>query len=91
MIIDVHAHVFAFPKIKQPGSTTFMSAEDQIAVMNAKGVDKAVILPLSHSAAVHLIDLNRIDGWFANPLDLHPFKFIKIKARRIPSGVAMAR
>jgi len=51
MIIDVHAHVFAFPKIKLPGSTTFMSAEDQIAVMNAKGVDKAIILPLNNAEA----------------------------------------
>jgi len=48
MIIDAHAHVFAFPKIKLHGSTTFMSAEDQIAVMNAKGVDKAIILPLNN-------------------------------------------
>ncbi|MBU4198646.1 MAG: amidohydrolase [Verrucomicrobia bacterium] len=49
MIIDVHAHVFAFPKLKGPGAaTTFMSAEDQIAVMNTKGVDKAIILPLNN-------------------------------------------
>lgn len=48
MIIDVHAHVFAFPKIKMPDSTTFMSAEDQIALMNAKGIDKAIILPLNN-------------------------------------------
>ena len=49
MIIDCHAHVFAFPKIKLPGSTTLMSAEDQIAVMNAKGVDKVIILPLNNA------------------------------------------
>ena len=48
MIIDVHAHVFAFPKIKLRGSTRFMSAEDQLAVMDAKGVDKAIILPLNN-------------------------------------------
>lgn len=48
MIIDAHAHVFAFPKIKNKGAnTTFMSMEDQIAVMNAKGVDQAIILPLN--------------------------------------------
>lgn len=48
MIIDVHAHVYADPKIKpHPGSTTFMSAKDQIAVMDRLGVDKAVILPLN--------------------------------------------
>ena len=48
MIIDVHAHVYAFPKIKPTfGSTTFMAVEDQIAVMDRLGVDKAVILPLN--------------------------------------------
>jgi len=48
VIIDVHAHVYAFPKIKpRPEATTFMSAEDQIAVMDRLGVDKAVILPLN--------------------------------------------
>lgn len=48
MIIDVHAHVFADPKIRpRPGATTFMSARDQINVMDALGVDKAVILPLN--------------------------------------------
>ncbi len=48
MIIDIHAHVYAFPKLRaHPDATPFMSAEQQIAVMDAKGVDKAVILPLS--------------------------------------------
>ena len=49
MIIDVHAHVYAHPRIKpSPDATTFMSAEDQIAVMDRLGVDKAVILPLNN-------------------------------------------
>jgi hypothetical protein len=47
MIIDCHARVFAAPRLRpRPETTTFMSAEQQIAVMNAKGVDKAVIPPL---------------------------------------------
>ena len=46
-IIDVHAHVFAFPKLKpKADATTFMSMQDQIKLMDAKGIDKAVILPL---------------------------------------------
>jgi oligopeptide transport system substrate-binding protein len=52
-------------------------------------LSKAVVLPLSHSAAVHLIDLERVDGWFPNPLDIHPFKFIRFKERRAPTGIAM--
>ena len=48
MIIDVHAHVYADPRIRpHAGGTTFMSARDQIAVMDRLGVDKAVILPLN--------------------------------------------
>ena len=50
MIVDVHAHVYADPKIKSGGAaTTFMSAEDQIAVMDRLGVDKTVILPLNNA------------------------------------------
>ena len=56
MIIDVHAHVFADPKIKpKPEATTFMSAADQITVMDRLGVDKEAILPLNNAecAAEH--------------------------------------
>ena len=39
MIIDCHAHAFAFPKLKHsPDSTPFMSAEQQIALMCAEAV-----------------------------------------------------
>ncbi len=48
MIIDLHAHVYAWPKIRpNPKGTTFMSMQDQVAVMDRLGVDKAVILPLN--------------------------------------------
>ena len=51
MIIDCHAHVFAFPKIKPypSAASTFLSVEDQIKIMNAKGIDKAVILSLNNA------------------------------------------
>lgn len=49
MIIDIHAHVFAFPKfLKHPDRPDmFMSAEQQIGRMDEKGIDKAVILPIN--------------------------------------------
>jgi peptide/nickel transport system substrate-binding protein/oligopeptide transport system substrate-binding protein len=50
---------------------------------------KAAILPLYHQAAVHLINLDHVDGWFPNPLDIHPFKFVKFKPFRAPQGIAM--
>lgn len=49
MIIDIHAHVFAWPKrINRNAKTPFMSMQEQIAVMDAQGVDKACILPLNN-------------------------------------------
>jgi peptide/nickel transport system substrate-binding protein/oligopeptide transport system substrate-binding protein len=54
-------------------------------------LSKAAILPLSHTPAVHLIDLERVGGWYPNILDIHPFKFIGFKERKGPSNVAIAR
>jgi predicted TIM-barrel fold metal-dependent hydrolase len=48
MIIDMHAHVYAFPKIRaRPDGTPFLSAAEQIGIMDKLGVDKTVILPLA--------------------------------------------
>lgn len=50
MIIDAHAHVFACPKIKpRPGTAAFMSAAEQIRLMDSNGIDKAVIMPLNNA------------------------------------------
>ena len=45
---------------------------------------KAAILPLDHSPAINLINTNSVDGWYSNPLDIHPFKFLKYKSRVTP-------
>lgn len=50
MIIDAHAHVFLRPTMTASGHTP-MSAEDQVAVMDAKGIDRAIILPLNNPEA----------------------------------------
>jgi uncharacterized protein len=53
MIIDAHAHVFMNPQVRyMPGSSTFMSAKNQIAIMDRFGIDKAVILPASNPEAM---------------------------------------
>ena len=47
MIIDAHAHVFAFPKLRcKTGGERFQSPQQQIDMMDAKGIDAAVVLPL---------------------------------------------
>ena len=53
MIIDCHAHVFMDPKmlIYSHTETPLMSAEEQVALMDAKGIHQAVILPLNNAEA----------------------------------------
>ena len=48
MVIDVHAHVLRWPVLKKfNNGLPLMSAEEQVRRMNEKGIDKAVILPLT--------------------------------------------
>ncbi len=47
-LIDAHAHVYANPKIRNtPTGAPFLSAEQQIEIMDRLGIDKAVIMPLN--------------------------------------------
>ncbi len=51
MIIDCHAHMFAFESIRSYKwlEDTILSVEQQIKIMDSEGIDKAVILPLHHA------------------------------------------
>jgi len=37
------------------------------------------ILPIYYYVTQNLIDMNKWDGWYPNPLDIHPWKFIRPK------------
>ncbi len=50
-------------------------------------LETAVVLPVSHSPAVNLIDLSVVDGWFPNPLDIHPFKHVRLLGMTPAPGV----
>lgn len=45
------------------------------------------VLPVSHSPAINLIDLQAIDGWYPNPLDIHPVKYLEFTHRSPAPGV----
>ncbi|GAB4223956.1 MAG: peptide ABC transporter substrate-binding protein [Spirochaetales bacterium] len=51
----------------------------------------AVVLPIGHSPAINLIDLQFLEGWYPNPLDIHPFKFIKFAPFKPLPGVIQRR
>ncbi|MCQ2610460.1 MAG: peptide ABC transporter substrate-binding protein [Treponema sp.] len=37
-------------------------------------LDSGLIMPISHSIDLNIIDFDSIGGWTANPLNIHPFK-----------------
>jgi len=73
-LIDAHAHVFANPKIKNTAaSATFLSAEEQIAIMDRLGIGKAVILPF---ASVEAPGEHQSIGEVLSICDKFPGRFI---------------
>ncbi len=53
-------------------------------------LDGGPVLPISYTPALNLIDENEIDGWYPNPMDIHPFKYLVYAAYRPLPGVAQA-
>ncbi|HOV37210.1 MAG TPA: peptide ABC transporter substrate-binding protein [Spirochaetales bacterium] len=45
------------------------------------------VLPIGHTPAINLIDLQFVDGWYPNPLDIHPFKYVRFTPFKLLPGV----
>jgi peptide/nickel transport system substrate-binding protein/oligopeptide transport system substrate-binding protein len=54
-------------------------------------LERGTVLPISYTPAVNVVDVNELDGWFPNALDIHPFKYLSFRAFRPLPGVARAR
>lgn len=60
---------------------TLSAAEEQL-------LQGGTVLPIAHTPALNIIDMNEIDGWYPNPLDIHPFKYLVYASFRALPGVA---
>jgi len=52
-------------------------------------LERGTVLPIFFNPALNIVDTGELDGWFANALDIHPFKYMSFKAFRPLPGVAM--
>lgn len=43
-------------------------------------LDESVLIPVSHPVSAHLVNTDEIGGWKINGLDIHPLKYLYIKA-----------
>mgnify|MGYP006286185693 CR=1 FL=1 len=68
----------------QAGNTRYETLAEAERILLGTGV----VLPISHSPAINLVDANEIEGWYPNPLDIHPFKYIRFREYAPIPGVA---
>jgi len=52
-------------------------------------LDRGAVLPVCFSPAINIVDTGELAGWFVNPLDIHPFKYMSFIAFRPLPGVAV--
>lgn len=53
-------------------------------------LQKAALLPIYHSFAASVIDIDYIEGWYQNALDIHPYKTLRFGTPSIKPNVASA-
>lgn len=70
--------------IGQPESERYKTMADAETML----LSQAPVLPIDHTPAVNLINLSTIDGWYPNPLDIHPFKYMEWRAPEPIPGAA---
>ncbi|MCA1754565.1 MAG: peptide ABC transporter substrate-binding protein [Spirochaeta sp.] len=80
---DQEYEALLLQSVQQTGEERYQTMAQAESIL----LDSAVVLPVNHSPAVNLIDLEFVDGWFPNPLDIHPFKTIRPGERRAAPGV----
>jgi peptide/nickel transport system substrate-binding protein/oligopeptide transport system substrate-binding protein len=54
-------------------------------------LNRGTVLPISYTPAINIVDIDEIEGWFPNALDIHPFKYLSFKAFKPLPGVALAQ
>jgi len=54
-------------------------------------LDRGTVLPIFYNPALNIVDTGELDGWYANALDIHPFKYLSFRAFRPLPGVAFVR
>lgn len=64
---------------------------EQLAEAEKHILQGAIVMPVKNSPAFNIIDMQSIDGWFPNPLDIHPFKYLGFSQPTLPDGVVMEK
>jgi peptide/nickel transport system substrate-binding protein/oligopeptide transport system substrate-binding protein len=53
-------------------------------------LERGSVYPISYTPALNIIDMDEIDGWYPNALDIHPFKYLSFSELKPLPGVVLA-
>ncbi|MBI9101974.1 MAG: peptide ABC transporter substrate-binding protein [Spirochaetales bacterium] len=53
-------------------------------------LNDGTVMPISHQPAFNVVDLLSVHGWYPNPLDIHPFKYMEFSIPELPDNIVMA-
>ncbi len=87
---DAHYRNADYDKLVSDGSAlTGQERYKKFGEAESMLLTTGVIMPVSHQPSLNLIDLDKIDGWFPNPLDIHPFRYLEFKGAQMLPNVVM--
>jgi peptide/nickel transport system substrate-binding protein/oligopeptide transport system substrate-binding protein len=72
--------------MSQEGAARWKTLSEAEAML----LNDGTVLPIAYTPALNVIDLDEVSGWYANPLDIHPFKNLAYAAFRALPGIALA-
>lgn len=50
-------------------------------------LDENIVIPINHSPGINVIDTRYIENWYANTLDIHPYKYLRITNTHVIPGL----
>ncbi len=71
-------------------NSSILNKEDrykELALAEKILLNDIIVIPLSHSPGINVIDTRFIENWHPNTLDIHPFKQMKIVTKHVIPGL----
>ena len=76
--------------LKEAASGKAESHFEKLSEAEQYMLDQGIVIPVSHTVALNILDKNTVRGWYENAMNIHPLKNIYIGKRKIPINVVCA-
>ena len=53
-------------------------------------LDQGIVIPISHTISLNILDRNIVKGWYENAMNIHPLKYLYIgEKQKLPNVVLL--